>query len=97
MKQDYKEYEEKIKMNDSFENAIVTSVELLDYDILSVCYSDGSHASMDGVGVTVDWLTLDKEEFFKMYGFDFIPPEPLKNKALKNMAYNKVFCKRMVN
>lgn len=74
-------------MRKSFKAINVVDVRLMPYDILSVTYSNGNHASMDAVGVAKDWLTMSNDEFYEVFGFNWIPSQEMQKKAremLKN-------------
>lgn len=57
------------------------SVKEIGDHLLSVTYASGRHATYDGIGVTKNWLTMDDDSFYELYGFNFIPSIRLKEKA----------------
>lgn len=63
----------------------VIEVKEVGYDIVSVTWHSGKHASMDGIGLAKDWLTMSNDDFYEKYGFNFVPSDKLKDKARKEL------------
>ena len=44
---------------------------------------------LDAKKITRNWLTLNNNDFFKRYGFNWVPPKWLQNRVRKGMGEPK--------
>lgn len=63
----------------------VVDVREIPFDLLSVTWSSGRHATMDAVELAISWLQMSNDAFYECYGFNYVPSARIKKLARKRI------------